>query len=165
MQNEQIKENSFGNWPLPENVLVEIGRMHSLFSCMEKTLIISISKLAGFNNIYDMRPMILLNHTSFQQKIDILSSLFEYLKEEFPNLSKYNEVISKLSEAQTQRNKYTHQSIVFDADTESLKLTTCSVRRKLKTDVKKICVEDIKRVILDIDDANKALYELVFKRP
>ena len=75
MKQEEIKKIQFGNWPLPEEVCTELGRMQALWGTLESALLIYIGKLAGYDKLYDMRPYILLNHTTFQQKLDILSSL------------------------------------------------------------------------------------------
>lgn len=164
MKQEEIKKIKFGNWPLPEEVCTELGRMQALWGTLESALLIYIGKLSGFDNINDMRPYILLNHTTFQQKIDILSSLCDYLMKEFPPLSKYPDIISKLKTAQKQRNTFIHQHIVYNPDTQELELATGSSRGKLKTDVRKFKLEEIKKAIIDIDEANAALYELILKR-
>ena len=164
MKKEDIEKIEFGNWPLPEKVCTELGRMQALWSSTESALLMFIGKLAGFDNLYDMRPYILLNHTTFQQKLDILGSLCDHLMKEFPSLSKYREVISKLKIAQKHRNTFTHQNVTFNLETKELEIATGSTRGKLKTNVRKIDIEEIKRAIIDIDEANAALYELVFKK-
>jgi hypothetical protein len=161
MKHEEINKIKFGNWPLPEEVCTELGRMQALWSALETALLIFISKLSGFNDNNDMRPYILLAHTSFQQKIEILSSLCDYLATQFPSLSNYSDVISKLKLAQKHRNMFTHQHIIFNPDTQELELATGSSRGKLKTDVRKFSIEEIKKAIIDIDEANAALYEMI----
>ena len=164
MKQEEIKKIKFGNWPLPEAVCTELGRMQTLWGTLESALLIYIAKLAGYDKPYDMRAYILLNHTTFQQKLDILSSLCDYLANEFPSLANYKEVISKLKTAQKHRNTLTHQQIVFNPDTQELELATGSSRGKLKTNVRKFSVEEIKRAIIDIDEANAALYGLILNK-
>ena len=164
MKQEEIKKIKFGNWPLPEEVCTELGRMQALWGTLESALLVYIGKLSGFNDLNDMRPYILLAHTSFQQKVEILGSLCDYMRKQYPSLSNYSEVISKLKTAQKHRNTFTHQHIVINPETEELELATGSSRGKLKTDVRKFSVEEIKRAIIDIDEANAALYELITKK-
>jgi hypothetical protein len=164
MKQKEIRKIKFGNWPLPEEVCTELGRMHAIWSTLESALSLYIGKLSGFNDHNDMRPYILLNNTSFQQKLEILSSLCDYLAKQYPSLSKYPDVISKLKTAQKLRNTFTHQHIVFNPESEELELATGSSRGKLKTNVRKFNVEEIKRAIMDIDEANVALYELVLEK-
>lgn len=164
MKQEDIKKIIFGDWPLPEEVCTELGRMQALWGTMESALLMFIGKLAGFQDLYDMRPHILLNNTTFQQKLEIFSSLCDYLMKKNPPLSKYPDVVSKLKTAQKHRNTFTHQNIIFNPDTKELELATSSTRGKLKTDVRKINIEEIKRAIIDIDEAYEALYELVFNK-
>lgn len=161
MKQDEIKKIKFGNWPLPEEVCTELGRLQALWNTLESALSIYIGKLTGFNDPNDMRAYILLNHTTFQQKLDILSLLCDYLMLEAPSLSKYPGVVSKLKAAQKHRNIFTHQHIIFNQETEELELTTGSSMGKLKTDVRKFSVEEIKRSIIDIDEANASLYELI----
>lgn len=164
MRQEEIKKIKFGNWPLPEEVCTELGRVQVLWNTLESALLIYIGKLIGFNKFDDMRPFILLNHTTFQQKLDILSSLCDYLKKIYPSLSNYKKVISMLKTAQTHRNTFTHQHIIFNADTQGLELATGTSRGKLKTDTRKFSLEEIKRAIIDIDEASAALYELIMNK-
>ena len=161
MKREEIKKIKFGNWPLPEEASTELGRLMSVWSALDSALLIYIAKLAGFSDPYDMRPFIILNHNTFQQKLDILSSLCDYLSKEYQSLSKYPEVISKLKTAQKHRNTFTHQHIVYNPDTEELELATGSSRGTLKTSVRKFSVEEIKEAVIIIDEASAALYELV----
>ena len=72
--------------------------------------------------------------------------------------------ISKLKSAQKQRNILTHQSLIFNVENQELELATSSTRGKLKTNVRKIKVAEIKRAIMSIDEANVAVYELVLQR-
>ncbi|MCB0730846.1 MAG: hypothetical protein KDC88_07415 [Ignavibacteriae bacterium] len=164
MKKHELEKLEFGNWPLPEKACTEIGRMHALWNSMENTLSLLIGKLAGYNDIKDMRPYILLNHTTFQEKLDIFGSLCDFLKSDYPHLSKYPQVISKLKTAQKQRNIFTHQTFIYNVEKDELELATSSTRGKLKTNVRIINVEEIKKAIIDIDEANVAMYELILFR-
>ncbi|MDP3000061.1 MAG: hypothetical protein Q8N47_21425 [Bryobacterales bacterium] len=75
MTNDEVRKLDFAGWPLLEEYLVEIGRVAVLWSGLEGFLGICIGKLAGFNELTDPKPFILVNHTSFPQRLDILSTL------------------------------------------------------------------------------------------
>jgi hypothetical protein len=77
MKNEEIDKLDFNNWPLPNNILVEIGRVSALWNVLETLLTLCIGKLSGYD-IKDPRSFILIVHSSFPQKLDILSSLCDY---------------------------------------------------------------------------------------
>jgi len=80
MKTSEIEKIDFDNWPLPNEYLIELGRLSQLWATLESSLLIYIAKLAGYNNLDDLRPHILLTHTSFQQRVEILSSLCDLLE-------------------------------------------------------------------------------------
>jgi hypothetical protein len=73
-----------------------------------------IAKLAGFNHLDDPKWFIIVNHASVPQRLDMLGCLCEQLVDEFPNLSQYKNVLARLREAQSARNRYTHNSMHRD---------------------------------------------------
>ncbi len=164
MKDEEISKIDFDNWPLPNEVLIEIGRVSALWSSLESLLMLLIGKLAGFNQINDPMPFILLNHSSFPQKLDMLGALCEQLKPQHSNLKGYSEVISKLKSAQAKRNRFVHNGMAFNPDSGNLEMAIGSARGKLKTKVEIITIADIRKAVIDIDEAQAALYKLVLKR-
>lgn len=71
MKNEEIERLDFSAWPLPDEYLIELGRVAALWATLESFLNICIGKLAGFNEFSDPKPFILVNHASVPQKIDM----------------------------------------------------------------------------------------------
>jgi hypothetical protein len=100
-------------WPLPDEYLVELGRVSALWASLESLLNALIGKLAGFDALDDATPFILVAHSSFPQRLDMLGALCEGLQSEHPHLADYREVISRLRSAQTSRNKFAHNGISF----------------------------------------------------
>jgi hypothetical protein len=49
------------------------------------------SKLAGYEETIDWRAAVLTAHSSFMQRVDILSTLCDELQKQFPHLSSYKE--------------------------------------------------------------------------
>jgi hypothetical protein len=164
MKNGEIDKIDFSNWPLPDSYLVEIGRLISVWNAMETFLRSCIGKLTGFDELMDPKPFILVNHSSFPQKLDMLSSLCELLKDDFPNLKDYEKTISKLITAQKSRNLFIHNSIAVNPNTGKLQIAKASARGKIKASVDNIEIVDIKRAIMDIDEAHTSLYKLVINK-
>ncbi len=163
MKNDQIEKIDFSNWPLPDNYLIEIGRITAQWASLESFLNLCIGKLAGFDEIFDPKPFILVNHSSIPQKLDILSSLCELLESKFPNLQGYQETISKLKAAQKQRNIFLHNGMSLNPETGRIEMSRGASRGKLKTSIKPINIADIRRAVMAIDEAQISLYNLVLK--
>ncbi|MFW5439691.1 MAG: hypothetical protein ACKE5M_03285 [Methylophilaceae bacterium] len=104
------------NWPAPDEYLLELGRMTTVWGTLEVGLDLAITQLAGYE-LTDERALILLAHTNFQQRIHMLGSLCDNLLPEAAHLVNYKNVLSKIEAAQKSRNKYAHNSIVTDDDT------------------------------------------------
>jgi hypothetical protein len=164
MKDEEILKIDFDNWPLPNEVLVEVGRVSALWASLESPLTLLLGKLAGFNEVNDPKPFILINHSSFPQKLDMLGALCEQLEPQYANLKGYPEVISKLKSTQAKRNRFMHNGMVFDSDSGNLEMAVGSARGKLKTKVEIVTIADIRRAVVEIDEAQTALYKLVLGR-
>jgi len=164
MSNEEIAQLNFSGWPLPDEFLTEIGRVAALWACLESLLDHCLAKLAGFDDLHDHKPLIFFTHLSFPQRLDMLAALCEDMQANFPQLAGYKEVVSKLKAAQLTRNSIMHHGFTYDAQNHCLRMPIASARGKLKTEVKLWSLEDIKRASIDITDANRPLYKLVFRR-
>lgn len=164
MKNEELAKLNFSGWPLPDNYLVEVGRVALLWASLENFLNLCVAKLAGFDNALDERAYILLTHSSFPQRLDGFAALCDLLQGEFPNLQGYAKVVAKLKAAQKTRNRFMHYSMALDEETGRVEMPIGSARGSLKTKVETISVEDIKRASVEIDEAQRALYKLVLRR-
>lgn len=164
MKNEEIRKLDFSGWPLPDEYLIEIGRVSTMWAILESFLNLCIGKLAGFNELGDPKPFILVNHASFPQRLDMLGTLCEQLAPEFPKLSGYKEVIARLKAAQSLRNKFAHHSIGFDKASGKAEIAIGSARGSLKVGVESVDVADIRRTVMNIDEAQVSLYKLVLGR-
>jgi len=164
MRNEEIERLDFSAWPLPDEYLIELGRVAALWATLESFLNVCIGKLAGFNELSDPKPFILVNHASVPQKIDMLSTLCEQLAPEFPNLQGYAAVVSQIRAAQRARNLFLHNGLAQDPETGKFKLPEGSARGTLKTRVTSVGIADIRRASVEIHLAHLALYKLVLHR-
>lgn len=158
MSNEYRK-----NWPLPDDFLLELGRLSALWESLERALNFSLGKLAGFQEIDDPIPFILTVHSSFPQRVDIFGALCEQHLPRHSHLQEYKDVISKIKTAQTLRNKFVHNTIVQDPKTEKFVLSIGSARQKLKISTTEITPEDIHKACKEVHIAALALHELITK--
>lgn len=164
MKNNELERLEWSGWPLPDEYLTELGRISALWATLENFLSICIGKLAGFDELADPKPFILVTHSSFPQKLDMLSSLCSVLEKERPRLARHVDVVAKLRSAQKSRNKYLHNSIGPSEDGQSFQIAQGSARGKLKTSVEPISIAGIRRATIEIDAAFSALYGLVLGR-
>lgn len=164
MKNKDIEKLDFSNWPMSDEYLVEIGRVSSLWAASENLLGMCIGKLAGFDSLLDPKPFILVNHSSFPQKLDMLSALCEYLKNDHQNLKEYPDVISKYKAAQKARNTYLHNTIGPNPETGQMEIAKGTARGKVKISSEPVCIADIRRATIQIDEAQTSLYKLIFQQ-
>lgn len=147
-------------WPLPDDVLLELGRMTALWPSLETTINIGIGKLMGYDQVLDTRSVIVLAHANFQQRIDIFESLCEQLAPEYPTLSDYKAVCNRVKGAQKARNKYAHNAITRDENGQ-LGLSYASARGTLKLNVEIVRINEIKEATAKIHEACCAVHSLV----
>jgi hypothetical protein len=158
-----VKENpqTPTDWPLPDEWLIELGRLAACWATFETMLDVYLGKVAGFDRLNDPRPYILLKHSSFPQKVDALCALCEQLSPQYSNLSGYKEVAGKIRAAQSARNRFIHNSIGQDPDTKEFKVAVGSARGKLKTELQSARLGDLRRAWREVNNAGAALHKLV----
>ncbi|NWO07248.1 MAG: hypothetical protein HLX50_16625 [Alteromonadaceae bacterium] len=157
MDRKHLKDN----WPLPNEFLIELGRISGLWGVLESTVNLCINKLAGYQDVYDYRAAIMLAHANFKQRADILETLLEQTSYEHHVLKGYEGVMKLISRAQKGRNKYMHNIMGFDAETGKVGLSSMSARGKLKTNVEVVPLQQLKEVSAAIHEATCALHSLV----
>lgn len=163
MKDDEILNLNFAEWPLPDSYLVELGRVAALWTTLEGLLNLCISKLAGFD-INDPKAFILITHSSFPQRLDMLSALCEQLLPEFSNLNDYRSVVNKLKQAQKPRNDFMHYGMALHPETGNIEMAKGTARGTLKVGNQSVSVADIRRATVQIHEAQIALYKLVLKR-
>jgi hypothetical protein len=149
------------DWPIPEEYLLELGRLCSVWATLEMQLNLFIGKLAGFNELNDMTPFILTAHASFPQRLDMLGALCEYLAPQYPTLKCHADTLAKLKAAQSARNRLIHNGIVAAEDAHGFVLVRGSARGKVKTDMNPVSPDDIRAATSQVNEAARALYKLV----
>ncbi len=163
MKQNEIRDKQFGDWPLPQEWLTELGRMAALWASLESFVGLAIGKLSGFDEMDDARPYILIAHSGFRQRVDIIGALCDHLLPSHPQLKGYEDVIALLKKAQVQRNRFIHNGM-HPSDKDPRKMTTGrgSARGTLKFKVENIDLADLKQAVIDINEGMQALMNLVF---
>jgi hypothetical protein len=162
MDNSGLLRLDFKGWPLPDEYLVELGRVSALWSSLESLLMVSLAKLAGFNEPENPAPFIFTAHANFPQRLDMLGSFCEQLASQHSNLKDYASVLAKLRAAQKSRNRYLHNGITIDKSTGRAEIGLGSARGKVKVAIEAVELGDIRRAALDVHEAQRALLKLVF---
>lgn len=157
MKRDELK----GNWPLPNEYMIELGRISALYGVLENVVNIGISKLAGYSGAYDYRSAIMLAHSNFQQRVDILATLFEQTVSEYPQLQGYEKVIKLIKRAQKGRNKFMHSSLGCDPDTGEVQLSAMSARGTLKTIVETVYIKELIEISAVTHEATCALHTII----
>lgn len=163
MTDDELNALDLTGWPVPDEFLLELGRLAWLWSSLETLLPHCIGKLSRFE-LEDPTPFILLAHTNFPQRLDMLTSLCAALLSRHPTLADYPNVVTKLRTAQSLRNKFLHNGMVYDEDTKTATLAIATARGKFKSQIDPVTAMDVRRACLEVHDANRALYKLVFLR-
>lgn len=164
MKNDQLAKLNFEGWPLPETYLAELGRVAALWATLESFLNMCIGKLAGFNDLSDSKPFILVTHSSFPQRLDMLAALCEQLVRDFPNLKDYPSVVQQLRQAQKLRNDYMYYGMALNEESGQVQMAKGTARGIVKVGVEAVSIADIRRASIVIHEANLALYKLVLGR-
>lgn len=163
MKNDEVEKLNFSGWPVPDNYLIEVGRVSVLWAALESILNDCLGELAGFQVQEDPKSFILMNHMSFPQRLDILGALCELLAIDHPNLAAYKKVIQELRSAQSMRNKFAHHGLAFISESGTVVMPSGSARGTLKFSVEKVSIADIRRATIAISEASTALTKLVLK--
>lgn len=152
------------NWPVPDEYLLELGRMVCVWGSLESMTAVAISMLAGFESPTHPVALTMVAHSNFQQRVDVISSLCGQLVDQVPHLKDYEAVIKTIRTAQSGRNKYAHNALSLDEDGQ-VHIAYMSARGTFKTTVEVVRVAEIKEVNAKIHEAVCALQALITNKP
>ena len=163
MDRERLRTVDVAGWPLPDNYLIELGRLSALWASLEAALIVCLSKLAGFNDTNNPVPFILVTHASFPQRLDMLGALCEQLESQHPHLTECSSVLIKLRAAQKVRNKFQHNGLIANPETGQIELAMGTARGKVKISIEPVDILDIRAACFEVHEAQRALIQLVLQ--
>jgi len=84
-----------------DEYLLELGRIAANWGYLESWLNMCLQKLAGVNDFDDPTAFILIAHTNFPQRLDMLGALCQHLSSMHPHLCAYDKVI-RFAEVRTE---------------------------------------------------------------
>lgn len=148
-------------WPLPNDFMLELGRLSALFGTLESGVNLGISKLLGYEQTLDWRAATVTAHANFKQRVDMLETLCHGLEEEYPHLNGYEEVLGKIKKVQTRRNKYMHNSLYYDDELKQVIASSLSARGQMKSRIEAITIEEMRNLSGDIHLAMLDLHRLI----
>lgn len=163
MSRDRLDASALAGWPLPDQFLIELGRLTVLWAALESLLMLSLGKLAGFNDTDNPIPFILVAHASFPQRLDMLGALCEQHAPQHTHLAEYGDVLKLLRAAQKARNRFIHNGLVPSSETGQVEIAIGSARGSLKVSVAPVEPADIRKACKDVHEAQRALAYLVFR--
>jgi len=146
---------------IPDEHLIALGKLVTNYARLEQQLNMLIGKIAGFDNLSDPIYFIMINHVSISQKIDILSAICEERLQDYPHLEGYKNVMTETRNVTTLRNKYVHNSMLFDPKKNCCLLGNASARGKLKVKMEYVELKDLDNVELNIRRVMMMLHNLI----
>ena len=155
-----VEKTSLLDLPVPEEYLLELGKITIIYGHLEMSVDRAISKLAGFSVSLDWRISIMLAHANFQQRMDALGALLNEAVEEYPNLKKYKSVIERIKKTQKQRNRYIHSHYTLSAEGK-VQIWSTSARGKMKINHQVVYIQDLRNLSLAIHSCITDLLEMV----
>ena len=146
---------------LPDNYLIAIGKVCFVWGYLEWSIDSAITKFAGFE-LTDYRAGIITAHMTWPLKMDILSTLVDELRSEYPHLANFDQIKPILKKAQDGRNTIIHA--FWGCENGVVSIGRKTARGKLKTSTRVITLTEIETVTDDIGKAAAAMIKLVVNR-
>ncbi|MFK4003782.1 hypothetical protein [Qipengyuania sp. NPDC077563] len=145
---------------LPDEWLVELGKVVKAWSTFERMFDLMLQKLAGYNDPIDPTFTILTFHSSFPQRLDMFSSLCAAHQETEKHLKNYKAIVAQVREAQGLRNIFMHQ-LIGPGESGEMRISKMSARGQLRMEVRPIELSEISEAHKKIFEAGRAVYKLV----
>ena len=149
-------------YDIPDEYLVEIGRVTVRWSLLESVLDLCLIKLAG-KDILEKRSQIIFNHMAFPMKLDVMGAFVSTLLPGYPALSGFPAIQRLLKKAQEHRNSVIHGRWGFDETTREVTISRLSARGKLKFSITPVSIAEISAMTDLIVKASHDLHSLVTK--
>lgn len=156
-----MKNNDFvADIPMPDEYLIELGKITVLYGALEFSVDRAISKLSGYESMLDWRVSIMTAHLSFQQRLNTLGALFEQVIETYPNLAGYEKIVDKIKSVQKKRNKFIH-SMYTCGNNSSVGIWSITARGSFKIKSQDVYIQEIRETSLDMNTVRLQLEELI----
>jgi len=151
----------FGDWPIPQSLMVEIGRIASLWTVLESLVNFSLGRLSDVDPL-EPRQLILFEHLSFPQKLDILGALASAEENSKIDPQELSQALHLVKRAQSERNRFLHNSVILDEENGQYFIMQMSARRRVKITTDPVSVESLRATVCVIDEAMRALTKAIY---
>ena len=156
-----IKHLDIDGWPLPNDYLVEVGRIALLWARLEKFVSNAVANFVGFENLADPKAYIVFTSPSFERNLELLEKLCALLSPTTPNLVGYETVLRDLRAAREAANLYIKGGMTPNPGDGSVEIDFSDPLDPSAATVKTVTIADLRDAIMCIDEAQHALYKLV----
>ncbi len=143
---------------LPDDYLIEIGKVSVQWSMLEMVFDLCSIKLAGMD-ADEARAMAVFAHMPFQMKLDVFGAMVDSLQTNYPRLKSYAEVLSLVRQAQSARNKIIHAR--WSHKNGVVTIGRMTARGKVKTSIDTISLDEIRSATELIGKASVQVWKLV----
>lgn len=161
MIKSKVGQLDLSGWPVPDEYLVEIGRIALVWAGLEDFLYSCIGKLAGYEDLSDPRVLTIVSHADFDSNLKLLEKLCAQLLSSHRNLAPYPDVISALRDAESNKDMYLHGKMAPNPGTGIVEVEiTDIVDGVLQRQDRAVTIGQLREVLLEIDEAQHQLYKL-----
>lgn len=150
--------NEQANVVIPDEYLIEIGKVTVQWSVLETVFDLCSIKLAGMD-VMEPRGTAIFAHMTFPLKLDVFVAMVDSLQSGYPRLQNYKAVVAAVREAQTIRNKIVHSKWLFRDGI--VYLSRITARGAVKTSTDPITVDELRKAAIQIESAARDLLKLV----
>jgi hypothetical protein len=148
-------------WPLPNDYLVEVGRIALMWARLETLVMNSVANFSGLENLADPRNFIVYSRPNFGENIQLLEALCDHLLPTNPNLHGYQQVLDQLRDAQGAMALYTRGGMNPNPGTGAVEMDLPDPASPGRTLSRQVQIADLRRAMMVIDEAQHALYKLL----
>jgi hypothetical protein len=152
-------------WDIPNEYLIEMGRLSVRWSRLETLIEFSMIELLGKSPL-EGRSLVLFTHMTFPQKMDIMGALIVecLLNPQYQWLSRYKvDVAPLLKDAASKRNTIIHAKWMLDPD-DCVWKSAISARGTLKMERTRGTIRELEDASKSIVKAGERLVALVFRK-
>jgi hypothetical protein len=161
MTSIESEDPRFGDWPIPQSLLIEIGRIASLWTVLESLINFALGRLSGVDPL-EPSQVILFEHLNMPQKLDILGALASADENSKIDPQELSEALRMVRRAQSERNRYLHNSVILDEENGQYFIMQMSARGRVKITTDPVSVESLRATVCLIGEATQALSKAIY---
>ena len=156
-----IEKLNFGDWPVDERYLVELGRIAIVWGKLEAFVQNSVANFAGLENLEDRKLYTVFSANSFDDNVALIERLCALQLSTEPNIKNYPQVLEQLKQSQRLKLRFLNGSIRPNPVNDEVEVLVADEAEVATLNTETITVTDLKKAVLAIDQAQFELYKLV----